>query len=398
MDTKRQRVGGERSEALASSDLVGPLRAALAGADESDRYRLLAALLSELADSSAGGRDRGTADQVEVLSKKAQALTEQKASLDDKYKAVKADLVHRTAQLEAEQTRGHELELINEEQRARLDALQKQVADIEAQLVARNAELHKAHGEHDKLLLQVQRVELQRDDHSKLDRVEASKRQLTKEAEVLRTEVEQLRTDKDAEIARLNKELAEARSQGAGTVDIPFTELWFRLAAAKPALADGHVEPTPQSAQRLVDAFIELVRFVDDFDKLIRPFLSKYTKHHQPVKVPWEVYAKRDDTLATVRQTLAPVGGKPIGVVKMRLRGLYAWTEAAMVACDAAIESVASELHSTLMGPAGAGSDPNHTIKEFIRGDGHELFLQHIRELRAKMVEEAFRGAGRSKG
>ena len=398
MNTGKQQVGGGPSETPASGDPIRPLRDALAGADESSRYRLLAALLSELADVKAGDPRPGTASQVEALSKKTRALTEQKASLDDKYKAAQADLDRRTTQLEAEQKRGHELERINEEQRARLDALQKQVADIEAQLVAKNAELHKAHAEHDKLLLQVQRAELERDDHSKLDRVTASKRQLSKEAEALRSEMEQLRADKDEQIARLNTELVQARTQDAGTVDIPFSELWARLGAAKPPLADGNVEPNLQCALRLVDAFIELVRFVDDFDKLIRPFLSKYTKHHPPVKVPWEVYARRDDPLTTVRQALAPVGGKPIGVVRATLRGLYAWMEAAMVAGDVAIERTASELHSMATGPASAGSDPNRTIKEFIRDDGHELLLQRIRELRARMMEETFRSAGRGKG
>ena len=166
--------------------------------------------------------------------------------------------------------------------------------------------------------------------------------------------------------------------------------LWLRLATAKPALVPGHVKPTEQSMERLVDAFIELVRFVDDFDKLIRPFLSKYTKHHQPIKVPWEVYAKRDDTLTTVQQTLAPVGGKPVGVVKMRLRGLYAWTEAAMVACDAVLESIAAELHEWLHGSCGMGADPNRTIRDFVRDDGHEKFLEHLRELRGTRLAEAF--------
>ena len=42
------------------------------------------------------------------------------------------------------------------------------------------------------------------------------------------------------------------------------------------------------------------MHFVDDFDKLLRPFLSKYTKHHLPVKVPWDVYVKGDDARTTL--------------------------------------------------------------------------------------------------
>lgn len=390
MDGEPQRTGGRPPHVDEVAELLGPVRAALASADVADRYRLLVSLLSGLADDGAEGRSRGPTEQIDALSRRVQALTEEKASLQDQRAAVKADLDHRTAQLEAEQTRAHELQSINKEQQARLASLQKQVADLEAQVVARNAELHKAHAEHDKLLLKAQRAELEKDDRSKLDRMETSKREVAKDLGALRTEMEQLRADKDAQIAQLNEELAAARSEGVSTAEIPFEDLWARLASVKPALVEGHVKPTEQGAQRLVDALVELVRFVDDFDKLIRPFLSKYTKHHQPVKVPWEVYAKRDDTLKTIQQTLAPVGGKPIGVVKIRLRGLYAWTEAAMIACDAAIENVAAELQEFLLGARGSGADPSRTIKDFVRDDGHELFLQHIREFRGQKLEEAF--------
>ncbi len=385
-----QQVRGKSSGADAPSDLFRPVLAVLAAAGESERYRMLAGLLSELADAGADGRPRGPSGELDALARKVQALGEEKASLRDRCAAFKADLDHRTAQLEAEQARGQDLQLLNEEQRARLDSLQKQIGDIEAQLVAKNAELHKAHVEHDKELLEAQRAGLQQDDRSKLDRLQASKRELSREVEAIRSEMDQLRSDKDAQIAHLNDEIASARSQTGDAEVIPFAELWARLAAVKPPLVDGKVQPTEQCAQRLVDAFVELVRFVDDFDKLIRPFLSKYTKHHQPVKVPWDVYARRDDTLKTIQQTLDVVRGKPIGVVKIRLRGLYAWTEAAMIACDAAIESLASELHPFLMGPHGAGSDPNRTIRDFLRGDGHELFLQHVRELRGTKLAEAF--------
>ena len=385
-----QQVRGKSPEAGTRSDLLRPVLAALAGAGENERYRLLADLLRELADAGPAGRPGDSDEQLGTISRKVQALGEEKASLQDKCATLKADLDHRAAQLEAEQTRGHELQMLNEEQRGRLDSLQKQVRDFEAQLTAKSAELHKAHVEHDRELLEAQRAATGAGDRSKLDRLQESKRELGKEVEDLRSQMEQLRSDKDEQIARLNDELEAARSSAGDAKGVSFEALWARLAAAKPPLVDGKTQPTEQCAQRLVDAFVELVRFVDDFDKLIRPFLSKYTKHHQPVKVPWDVYAKRDDTLKTVQQTLAVVGGKPIGVVKIRLRGLYAWTEAAMIACDAAIESLASEMHPFLMGPHGAGSDPNRTIRDFLRDDGHELFLQHIRELRGTTLAEAF--------
>ncbi len=226
-----------------------------------------------------------------------------------------------------------------------------------------------------------------------ITRAETAKRGLSKEVEELRAEMEQLRADKEAEIARLTGELAKAQTPKVEADGIPLTKLWQQLASARPPLVDGQAQPNEQCALRLVDGFVELVRFVDDFDRLIRPFLAKYTKQHQAIRVSWDVYAKRDDTRKTVQQTLAPVGGKPVGVLKVRLRGLYTFANAGMIANDVTLESIASELHSFLMGPIGAGSDPNRTIKEFLRDDGNELFLQHMREFRtAKLAETLGRG------
>ncbi len=392
MENERQRVAGQSGDAWAGAEVLEPVRAALAAANESDRYRLLASLLAELAEASANGRPRAS-DEVDALSRRLQALSEEKASLQDSQSAVKSDLDHRTAQLEAEQTRGHELQLLNEEQRSRLDAIKKQFGDLEAQLTARNAELHDAHTENDKLLLQLQRTELERDDKSGITRAETAKRGLSKEVEELRAEIEQLRADKEDQIARLTGDLAKAQAPKVEADGIPLTKLWRQLASAKPPLVDGQVQPNEQCVLRLVDGFVELVRFVDDFDRLIRPFLAKYTKQHQAIRVSWDVYAKRDDTRKTVQQTLAPVGGKPVGVLKVRLRGLYTFANAGMIANDVTLESIASELHSFLMGPVGAGSDPNRTIKDFLRDDGNELFLQHMREFRtAKLAETLGRG------
>lgn len=390
MDGESRRRNEQSQQADGGSDLLRSVRGALASADDGERYQLLAALFSDLAAGHPDGRSHEPTEQVEALSKRLNSLTEEKASLRDECATTKADLDHRNTQLEAEQKRGAEFQTVIEEQRSRLDSLKKQVSDLEAHVVGKNAEIHKAQAEQDQLVLQAQRAELERDDHAKVDRLEESKRHASREAEALRSEIEQLRADKDAKIASLEEELAAARAGGAEEAEIPFDILWARLASAKPALVERHVEPTAQAAERLIDSFIELVRFVDDFDKLIRPFLSKYTKHHQPVKVPWEVYANREDSLKTIQQTLAPVGGKPVGVVKIRLRGLYAWTEAAMIACDAAIESVAAELQEFLHGAQGIGSDPNRTIKDFVRDDGHELFLQHLRELRGMRLADAF--------
>jgi hypothetical protein len=111
------------------------------------------------------------------------------------------------------------------------------------------------------------------------------------------------------------------------------------------------------------------------------------------VKVPWEVYAKSDDLHKTAFQTVAPKG-RPVALLKMRLRVLQQWIEAAMIGCDSAIESIASELQTHLMGPAGTGSDPGRKIKDFIRDDGHYVFLEHMKELRSLKLAETYGRGG----
>ena len=395
MDAEDQRAGGNASGDLAAPPSIEPLLATLAGADEPERYRWLANLLAGLAKQSHGeGKARAgvPAEEIESLSKKVKALSEEKANVVDKLATTKADLDHHSRQLEAEQTRAHELQLIAEEQRGRLEAAQKKVQEIETKLEARNTEIHKAHLEIDDLTLKLQRSEGKGQDQSRLNKLEDDKRGLANEVQSLRAELEQLRVDKGAEIARLNEQMAAA---GSGTPDesaVDFPALWKHLASTKPPLVDGHVSPTVQAAERLMDTFIELVQFVDDFDQLIRPFLTQYVRDHPPVRVPWDVYAKRDGARDTIMQIIAPVGGKPPGILRVKLRGLYKWIEAAMIGCDAAIESVASELESfTRRQEAfGMGSDPNRKIREFIRESGPDLFLQHIRELRGSKIAEVF--------
>ena len=397
--TEEQRGGLGASGSQAATSPAATLLAALAQVGEPDRYRLLADVLAELAEQAwagAGAQAGGTAAEIEALSKKLQSISEEKATLLDKLATAKADLDHGAAKLEAEQTRGHELQLVMDEQRDRLESARKRIEEIEAQLDARNAEVHKCQMENENLLLQVQRAEGQIQDHSKVDRLEESRRDLASENEALRGQLEQLRADKDAEIARLNEEVATARDGASQDAGITFGPIWERLASADPPLVEGHVPPNAQAAARLVDSYIELVRFVDDFDQLIRPFLTKYTRDHPPVKVPWDVYARRDGARQTVQQIITPVGGKPAGILRVKLRGLYKWIEAAMIGCDVAIESIESELQTFAMHdePYGAGTDPNRKIKEFLRESGPGLFLQRIRQVRGEKIESVFGRSG----
>jgi len=402
MDDRRHATSGSEeqvSQARPHGDdapvFFEPLLAGLAKTDEPERYRLIAALLGELAEQVRSGTDGyGPANADKSLAKKLQLLGEQKATLNDTLAATSAELAHRETQLKAEQTRAEELQRIVDDQRARLETSQREQADIEAQTVAKNAELHRIRVDHEALALKLQRAERDASGQDRIDSLERDLRERTAEIAELRERMDRLRTDKDAKLERLADQLRQSESGAAQGADELLAAIWQRFASAKPSLAEGHIQPAPQAAERLADAFIELVRFADDFDKAMRVFLGEYTKHHPSVKVPWDVYAKRDDVYQSVRKTIAPQGGKPVGLLKMRLRFLYSWSQAAMIGCDSAVESLASELQAHLMGPAGAGSDPNRKIKEYVRDDGHYLFLQHIRELRSQKLAESYGRGG----
>ena len=108
------------------------------------------------------------------------------------------------------------------------------------------------------------------------------------------------------------------------------------------------------------------------------------------MKVPWNAYAKSEEFAKTIHQIVAAKGGKPAGLAKMRLRVLYAWIEATLLAGDSAIESVASELETQLQGTLGTAEDPNRKIKDYVREDGHFLLMQRIRELRNQRVADTY--------
>lgn len=366
-------------------------------AEEPERYRLLASLFGELADKSRAGEDgrqRGQSAQMEALSKKVQALNEEKATLNDAVAATKADLQRRESLCDAEQTRAAELQRIVEEQRERLESLQSHLSDAEAQIESRSAEVHKTQVENETLLLKLQRAEGAADDSARVTSLETSKSELAGELERLRTDLQQVRTDKNAEIERLTAELEKAGSGGDSSSEALLADLWQRLASAKPPLVEGQSQPDKKSAERLVDAVVELVTSTHGFEKTMSIFLAKYTKHDPSVKVPWDVFKKRDDLYRTAQQTLKTKGGRPVGLLKLRLRFLFRWTEAAMIGSDSVIESLGSEIESHLRSDIGMGGDPNRKIRDYIRAEGPDLFLQHMRELLSHKLAETYGRGG----
>src|SRR5690606_18694900 len=115
--------------------------------------------------------------------------------------------------------------------------------------------------------------------------------------------------------------------------------LWERLARTKPALVDVAARPNRQAAERLFDAFIELAMLANAFENQMRPFLDRYTRHNETVARPWKVYRSYEDVIETIIKTIAVQGGKPVGVLKMRLRDLNKWTMGALMGADVVVES-----------------------------------------------------------
>ena len=215
------------------------VRIALSGVGAQQRYRLLASLFDELAragDAVVGGAG---SEHLKALSKKIQTLGEECANLEDLLATTKADLAQKAALLDAEQVRSGEQERVLEEQRARLDALQSERAEMEAELVARANALHKAEVDNEQLLVQAQRAQARAADQSRVERAETGKQEQAAEAEELRERLEQHRLDKEAEIEGLKGELNRARAAASQSAETLLAELWQKLAKAKPSLCLG---------------------------------------------------------------------------------------------------------------------------------------------------------------
>ncbi len=378
------------------SDPVGPefleaLKKSLSEPDESKRDTLLADVLRDFAKTtSTEPSSDASNDQMESISRKVRSLDEANATLRDRLTALQADFDQSNLQLDAEKKRAFDLERLRDEQSERIKTIQVESENFDSTLEARNREIHEAQLENDQLLLKLQRAELAQADTSRLDRAVDGRRELTADVEELRAELVELRESKDAKIAELNKAISEGGVQAGGVDGVGFTEVWRELARTKPPLVSSPEAPTLQAGQRAMQVLIELLRFVDDVDQLVRPFVGKYTRDYQAIQVPWDVYAKGDGMRTVARTALHPVSGKPAGVVKVRLRGLFSWLEATLIAADVTLESVAPELHAYAMGQGGAADDPNRKVKDFLREDGHELFQQHMRQLCGRKLAEAF--------
>lgn len=382
-----------RSATSAGANRLGEsLSSAVAKLPEAERYRLLAELFAGLADrrAASGASAGAAAGELDAVQKKYQRLAEQKALADDALAAAKADLEHQARQADEARARAKELDQRAADQRGRLDAQQKRVSELEDELTSRNARLHEVESELESVKVKLQRAAVAAGDTERIDRLEDGRRELVVQLDEQRAALEQLRKDKDAEIEQLKAERGAAKAASAddGGAAV-LAAMWQRLAAARPPLAPGAAKPTPAAAERLVEAFIELIRFVHELDQTLRPFLTSFTRYHQAVARPWDVYNRTQDLQQTVKEIVDVERGKPAAVLRMSLGALKRWMVAAIVAGDASLESIGSELEQQLYGN-GKSVDPNRKVRDFLREDGHQLFHQHMRELRSQKLAEAY--------
>jgi hypothetical protein len=255
-----------------------------------------------------------------------------------------------------------------------------------------NRESHKANIDNENLTLQLQRADAKSRDQSKAERLEEQTRALEAENGRQKEEIEQLRADKNIELERVSGDLATAKEEVAAKKDIDFPSLWARLAAGQPPRGEGHLQPNIKAGERLVDSDVELVKFVDDFDQLMRPFLTRYTAGRPRLRAVWEAYARGAGVRDTVQQIIVPEGGRPTGILRNQLRGLYKWTEAAIWGCEAAIESIGPELPIFMRRKEsfGSGSDSNRKVTEFILENGPDAFADHMKSMRSDKIAQFF--------
>jgi hypothetical protein len=228
-------------------------------------------------------------------------------------------------------------------------------------------------------------------DVPELRQLQAAKDRLQKEVRRLEQELEDLRGDPSARSTGATADTGEASRPASPSEQALLENLWARLAATDPPLGAAQVSPDVQAAERLVDAFIEWVRFGNDFDQSVRVFLDRYTKQIPTLKRPWEAYARGPTLWDVAAETVSPETARPVSFLKTRLRMLLMWTVAAMAAADSTLHSIEPELRAHLLGPAALGGDPKCTIKKYVEeNDGPDRFVEHMLALLSQKLLETF--------
>jgi hypothetical protein len=228
-------------------------------------------------------------------------------------------------------------------------------------------------------------------DGPELRQLQAAKDRLQKEVRRLEQELKGLRSDRGV------RSPSEHADPGGASPPPPLSgqalleKLWARLAATDPPLGAGQSSPDVQAAERLVDAFIEWVRFGNDFDQSVRVFLDRYTRQIPTLRRPWEAYVRGPTLWDVAAETVSPETARPVSFLKTRLRMLLMWTVAAMAAADSTLHLIEPELRAHLLGPSGLGGDPKCTIKKYIEeNDGPDRFVEHMLALLSQKLLQTF--------
>ena len=351
---------GDNTSSVNAAELFEPLQAVLADAPEPERYRLLGAFLSGFAGRAAAqqdGRDWEASAAAEQARERLAALSSENARLKDAVAKAEDDLAVAERQLELEKHRSEELQRAEHKHRSRVRELEGQVAELEGQITHKNAQLR-----------------------------EAERR------------AEKIETEQRTPPARLSEyetggERPPTAGPTAGADETVLDALWTRLRQANPPLVNADVRPTQQDAERLVDAFVELARFVHRFDQETRPILAEFTQYDRQVFRLWGTFGRLPELIEQIRRVIDVRRREPAGVLRGPLRLLHCWTQAALIGSHSATESIARELGTHMRGPLGTRGDPNRKIKDYLQADGPELFLQRIRELCSENLEKCYENA-----
>jgi hypothetical protein len=227
-------------------------------------------------------------------------------------------------------------------------------------------------------------------DHE-LQQLRAVNDELREEIGRLEQKLEELRRDPAAPSGGATADPGKKAPTVPGSAQALLDNLWSRLAATDPPLGVAAENPDIRAVERLVDAFIEWVRFGNDFDQSVRVFLDRYTKQVPTLKRPWEAYVRGPTLWDVAAETVSAETARPVSFLKTRLRMLLMWTVAAMAAADSTLHSIEPELRAHLLGPVGLGGDPKCTIKNYIEeNDGPDRFVEHMLALLSQKLLETF--------
>jgi len=381
-----------------SSDNLGELRPLiqrLVESGENDRYRMLAQVLSDLAGrpSAADGRFIELTGQVETYSKKVRRLDEERALLTHEVDSLKADLAQQRKLLETEQARSQELSRINQSLKSRQESVQKERDELEERVVAQNTQLLRAESETESLKIKLDRALASAGDMSRVTKLEQEKNQLAQKNVEEEAERERFRVEKEAEIARLKAALRNAQEGDGQNSERLLASLWARLQATKPPFLQPPIPmPTLPAAERLVDAFVELVRFAAALDDSTTMFFKEYVRRDKELKDIWDDYQGLTGVDETARLVIAPTGGKPANFLRIRLGRLKNLSVSAMFGADLALAHLPELISKVLRGPMGTATDKERKIRVFLQEGGHEAVADEARNLMSEKIRESISG------